>query len=309
LTLINTKRRFRLSISKIKMKINKKLLHFLKNRRYWMIVTSIVFIAIVGLLIILTNYPKTKTVALTTIKNTQSKPKTTTPYDSSKNTLSTTTPSPTTTTSTTAPSVAPLAYPAAPTNPIGTATSPMNISLSWTASDGRGTTIKDYYVLRDNSIIDELSGTSYSDNNLTPNTPYIYSIEAVGGDSRVSAKSTSILVQTPPIFAVTLGIGTVSPAPPTQSLLGDPIDFDFPITSNTSGTVTYKIVDSYGIVMQTPTTLTFNAAGTQNITLDYITPEDWPSINGNSLSATAQLEVLTPTTLDSNAVAFDWANF
>ncbi|HUC95673.1 MAG TPA: fibronectin type III domain-containing protein [Candidatus Saccharimonadia bacterium] len=291
------------------MKINKKTLLFFKSKQNWMIGTFILLAIIVSLSIILSNHPKSKTIALSTTKNAQPNLKTTSSNNSLKKTsaaTTTTTPSAATTTV----NSTPLAIPAAPTNPIGTAISPTSISLSWTASNGRGTTIADYYVLRNNSIVAKINGTSYTDNNRTPNTSYTYSIEAIGSDNQISAKSTAIQVQTPPVFAVTLGTGTVAIPPPYQYPLGNPIDFDFPVTSNTAGTITYEIVDSYGIVMQAPTTFTFNAAGTQDITLDFVTPEGWPSENvGSDFSATAQLEISTPTTTSSNPVAFDWADF
>jgi hypothetical protein len=277
---------------------------FSLTNKAFMLVGGLILIIIAIIIYLIFNHHQANDTVLTpaSVSTKTTKQTTDTSKQPSKVTTTTSTPSTTTSPSPTQTTY----YPAAPTKLIGTPISPTEITLSWTASDGRGGTVVGYYVVRDNTVIDKVTSTSYSDTKLTANTAYTYSVEAINSGGILSAKSTTIAIQTPPVFAVTLGTGSVSPAPPTQSFLGDPIDFTFPVTANTAGTITYEIVDTYGNVMQTPTTLTFGAAGTQDITLDFITPENWPAINDYQQSADATLEILTPTAINSSGVTFDW---
>jgi len=282
---------------------NKKFQLF-KNKSLLFLSAFVLLIVIIGLLALFMH--KDITPKLTTADSTKSTANNTKPTTPKKTTTTVATVTPVVTTNT--PNNV-LPTPDAPVNLTGSAISPTSISLSWGRGADPGGKIIGYDVLRDGSLLAKSTTVNYIDQTASPDTSYSYSVEAIDLDTYVSPPSSSISVKTPIAFSIVLGTGTVNPAAPTQSLLGDPIDFDFPVTANTAGTITYQIVDSYGVIMQAPTPLTFNAAGEQDITLDYITPEDWVTQNDNSLSATATLQVLTPTAVSSNAVPFDWANF
>jgi hypothetical protein len=279
----------------------KKKFSLFKNKSVLFISAFVLVVVVIGLLILFMH--KDTAPNLTTADSTKS---------ATNNPKSTTQKKTTTTVATVTPVVTAsdvLPTPDAPVDLSGSATSPTSISLSWGRGADPGGKIVGYDILRDGSLLAKATTVNYVDQTASPDTSYTYSVEAVDLDSYVSPASVSISIKTPILFSVILGTGTVNPAAPTQSLLGNPIDFDFPVTANNAGTITYQIVDSYGVVMQAATSLTFSAAGEQDITLDYITPEDWVTQNDNSLSATATLQILTPTAVSSIAVPFDWANF
>jgi len=84
--------------------------------------------------------------------------------------------------------------PPAPTGLAANAVSETQINLSWTRSvDDTNRVAVAYRVYRDgnNTPIDEIPGTSYSDISLQPNTSYVYTVKAVDDSSNVSLDSTS----------------------------------------------------------------------------------------------------------------------
>jgi chitodextrinase len=101
--------------------------------------------------------------------------------------------------------------PSAPTNLAGTATSPTQINLTWTAStDNVGVT--GYNIYRAGTLIATSSQTSYSDQGLTASTQYTYTVKAFDAAGNISAVSNSINVttQTPPLTTVTISANPTS---------------------------------------------------------------------------------------------------
>lgn len=109
--------------------------------------------------------------------------------------------------------------PDAPTALAGVATS-TSVSLTWVASVAGD--VAGYQVYRGSDLLDTVSGTSYVDSGLTPNTIYSYRIVAVDGAGGLSPSTAFISVttaaepQTPP---------DVSP-PQEVSRLGCPTQYD-----------------------------------------------------------------------------------
>jgi len=105
----------------------------------------------------------------------------------------------------------------APTAPTGLATTVIAsnwIKLNWSAiTDACGRAVATYKVYRGNANIASVGGTSYDDKNLSPNTPYTYSVTAVNTANLESAKSPTSSATTPP------GADSTPPSVP-GSLLG-----------------------------------------------------------------------------------------
>ena len=97
-------------------------------------------------------------------------------------------------------SVATLPDTQAPTVP-GTPTSPTqtmsSISLSWAGSTDN-VAVTAYKIFRGGSQITSVSGTSFTDTNLTPNTTYSYTVAASDAQGNTSAQSGALSVKTLP---------------------------------------------------------------------------------------------------------------
>ncbi|MDM7854881.1 carbohydrate-binding protein [Cellulomonas alba] len=121
---------------------------------------------------------------------------------------STSTPPPTS--PTTPPTTTPPAsgVPAAPTNLHVTATTSTSVTTAWNASSGATS----YRVLRAGVPIATATGTSFTDANLNPSTPYLYSVQAVNS-AGTSAESNQISVTTPATGSTGGSTGTPSPTP------------------------------------------------------------------------------------------------
>lgn len=70
-----------------------------------------------------------------------------------------------------------------------------SVDLSWSASV-QSTGIKEYNVYRDDKKIQTIGGTKFSDKNLTSDTEYLYTVEAVSFDGKVSEMSEPLKVKT-----------------------------------------------------------------------------------------------------------------
>jgi uncharacterized repeat protein (TIGR03806 family) len=113
-----------------------------------------------------------------------------------------------TTTDTTAPSV--------PQSVRATATSSTSITLAWNASaDTGGSGLAGYRIFRNGSTtaLATVTGTSYSDNNLTPSTSYSYTVRAFDGANNQSALSAAASATTPS-----------TPPPPVSGLDTRPVN-------------------------------------------------------------------------------------
>ena len=196
---------------------------------------------------------------------TTSTPNTSTPTTSTPNTSTPTTSTPTTSTPTT--STPTTSTPTTSTPGGGGATAPSDLQVSGSTSDSitlswTGAAGGSYEVLRSGIRIATVSGTSFTDRGLLPNTPYVYSVRAAG-------------VTTPELTA-RLGAGPTTPpsttAPPTStgggSSAGRPADLKVSGTTGSTITLTwagtagvsYEVLRS-GIRIATVTDTTFTDVG------------------------------------------------
>ena len=127
--------------------------------------------------------------------------------------------------------------PNAPSNLTATVASSSQINLSWTASATSGVT---YTVLRNGTAIaNNLTGTTYIDNNLTPGTTYSYTVEAVDSAGTSMASNTA----TATTFAVncTSGCGmdvlAISAGGPAADVYSADEDFNGGNASATGATI------------------------------------------------------------------------
>lgn len=94
----------------------------------------------------------------------------------------------------------PLAPPAAPTNLTATAISPTQVNLDWTASTPGSAPITGYQVTCNGAVVATVTGNSFDDTSLTPNTSYTYSVAAIDSNDLISPSSNSISVTTPTVI-------------------------------------------------------------------------------------------------------------
>jgi hypothetical protein len=87
--------------------------------------------------------------------------------------------------------------PSVPTHLAGTAVSPTQINLSWTASTDKTAGVAGYNVFRNGSKVGTTASTSYQDMSLSEGATYTYSVSAYTAAGATSAKSASISVTTP----------------------------------------------------------------------------------------------------------------
>ena len=94
--------------------------------------------------------------------------------------------------------VADTSPPTAPTQLVANATGPTRVELSWTASqDNVG--VAGYVILRDDVEIGSTTGTTYSDDGVSANTSYRYTVVALDPTGNRSAPSGPANVTTPSI--------------------------------------------------------------------------------------------------------------
>ena len=99
--------------------------------------------------------------------------------------------------------------PSVPTNVTATALSTTSIRVAWTASTDN-VAVKGYYVYRNGSYLATSTTTSYTNNGLTPNTIYSYTVAAYDASRNVSAQSS------PPATAKTFSNDTQPPSVPAN---------------------------------------------------------------------------------------------
>jgi hypothetical protein len=99
--------------------------------------------------------------------------------------------------STTSNDAVPIPPPSVPTNLAGTAVSPTQINLSWTASTDKTAGVTGYNVFRNGSKVGTTASRSYQDTSLSEGATYTYSVSAYTATGATSAKSASISVTTP----------------------------------------------------------------------------------------------------------------
>jgi chitodextrinase len=87
--------------------------------------------------------------------------------------------------------------PSAPTGFTTTSTQSTSVALAWTAAtDTGGSGVHDYHVYRDNTLLATVTGTTYSDTTVAPNTQYSYEVSARDNADNESSRS-ALSVSTP----------------------------------------------------------------------------------------------------------------
>jgi hypothetical protein len=100
--------------------------------------------------------------------------------------------------------------PSPPTGLTATATSSSTVELSWTASEDSD--VVEYEVVRDGQAIGSLSGTTFTDTTVVPETRYTYMVRARDASGNWSAASEPVEVTTP---------ADTTPPPPESMIFGD----------------------------------------------------------------------------------------
>ncbi|MGH9079644.1 MAG: fibronectin type III domain-containing protein, partial [Acidimicrobiales bacterium] len=117
--------------------------------------------------------------------------------------------------------------PSVPANLSGSAVSPHDVDLSWSASSDN-TGVTGYDILRNGSVIATVSGTTltYADTTAAPSTSYQYAVDARDGAGNVSEPSSPVPVTTGaappgPVFVQGAGSSTTTVTLPAPSTAGD----------------------------------------------------------------------------------------
>jgi chitodextrinase len=145
-----------------------------------------------------------------------------------------------------------------PTTPGGVtakANSSSQVAVSWTAStDNVG--VAKYLVERQGAVVGSVTGTSYTDNNLSASTTYTYNIVAVDAASNASPASANATVTTP---AATVPDTTPPPAPQSLTALAvspNQINLRWQASSDPSGIKGYNVYRGGVKVNSSPITAT-----------------------------------------------------
>ena len=160
--------------------------------------------------------------------------------------------------------------PAAPTRLTATPVSTNEIDLSWTASTTSGVT---YAVYRGGVQVATVSGTTYHDTGLAPQTSYKYQVVAIDSAGNQSAGSTAVTATTP------AATGTLVYAPTDDAT----VEINSPTTNfGHSGTL---VVDGNA---KEDFLLKFNVTATCTITSSQlqVTDSSNPSVAGGTFSTT-----------------------
>jgi len=167
----------------------------------------------------------------TTPPTTTSPGPTTAPSTTAPTTTAPTTTAPTTTalTTSTGPTTAP------PGNLRVTATTDSTITIGWDGSAGGS-----YDILRSGQRIATVTGTSFTDGGLLPNTPYLYSVRGGG----VTTPELTATLGSTPTPSSTSTPATSTPAPTTPPASGGPTNLR--VTGTTSSTITIGWSGSVG---------------------------------------------------------------
>jgi len=87
--------------------------------------------------------------------------------------------------------------PPVPANLAGVPTGPFSVELTWNPVTDSGSGLKEYDIYRGGVFIDSTQQTTYTDEGLTPQTQYSYSLRAVDNAGNTSASTSVVQVTTP----------------------------------------------------------------------------------------------------------------
>jgi chitodextrinase len=134
--------------------------------------------------------------------------------------------------------------PTAPADLTASAQAPNHVALSWTAStDDVGVT--GYRVSRNGTVVATITGTSYDDRSVLPNSSYDYTVAAIDAGGNVSPASNVASATTPP--------DTIRPTAPsglTATSVGTNVNLAWTASSDDVGVFEYDVLRD-GVVIGT----------------------------------------------------------
>ncbi len=189
------------------------------------------------------------------------------------------------------------ATPAAPANFVANANADgTSVALSWSAVSAKSPCSISHYIVQENSIvIDQLTSTSYTVTNLTPNTHYTFTVIAVTNDNTAGNPAT-VDVTTPPVQS------TTPPSAPTNlvavAVSSSQINLTWSAATDPQSGIKLYQIERNGQVISTTTTLSFGDSGlTPNTSYTYIVI----AVNGASPSLSTASAPVTATTLPNTS--------
>ncbi|HSX28349.1 MAG TPA: Ig-like domain-containing protein [Candidatus Saccharimonadales bacterium] len=179
--------------------------------------------------------------------------------------------------------------PTTPTNLTATAPAYNKVSLKWTAStDNIG--IANYRIVRNGTLIAQVSGTTYTDATVTAKTAYSYQLQAVDAAGNVSGLSATASVTTPSVP------DTQAPSAPTNlsatAVSASQINVSWTASTDNTGVTGYDVYRSNGgsatkIATVTTTSLGDSALSANTAYTYYVIARDAAG-NSSAPSSTAQ---------------------
>jgi chitodextrinase len=110
--------------------------------------------------------------------------------------------------------------PSVPSGLAASASGSSSVDVSWSAStDGDATPVAGYHVFRDGSQVGNVTGKSFSDTGLSPNTTYAYTVSAYDTGGLESAQSDPVSVKTSGATS-----GTFNPVADAYVVSGDSVN-------------------------------------------------------------------------------------
>lgn len=178
--------------------------------------------------------------------------------------------------------------PTTPTDVQGSAVSPTQIDLSWTASTDN-VSVAAYDVSRDGVIVASPTGTSFSDAGLSANTSYTYTITARDASNNASQASS-------PVMIATLASPDTEPPTTPQGLQGSAasssqINLTWSASSDNVGVTSYEITRN-GVVVGSSTSAAYTDSGLAAST-QYTYTVSAIDLAGNESPGSASINVTT----------------
>ena len=184
--------------------------------------------------------------------------------------------------------------PSTPTGLTATATNPLTVNLSWTAStDNVG--VAGYQIRRNSTLVTTIYGSAstYTDDQLNPSTAYTYSVAAFDAAGNTSATSSTASATTP--AAPSNPVNDAAGKGYTTTLAADP---SYPDTSGTEltngayGAATYTNAAWQGRNTGSPYSFTVDLGTTKTIKE---VDSDWLQVQSVFIFLPTQLSIATST--------------
>lgn len=184
--------------------------------------------------------------------------------------------------------------PSTPTGLSATATNPITVNLTWTAStDNIG--VAGYQIRRNGTLVTTIYGTtaSYTDNQLNPSTTYTYSVTAFDAAGNTSVTSSTASATTP--AAPSNPVNDAAGKTYTATLAADasyPDSGGSELTNGTYGAATYTDTAWQGRNTGTPYSFTIDLGTTKTIKE---VDSDWLQVQSVFVFLPSQLTIATST--------------